>query len=194
MIEEAEPTGADGRTTCLLRCADPGTPRGFVDGQIYQARLDVLDENGAVRPLPRPAGEWVTVLVFSGYTAPERPTWDRDVRELLTSYANLYPVMSRRLLDLADHRAVYRHREILRFALARDIADPNHMPVTRDLSPARRAMLLRWLADPDPPPAEAPPGPGAAPPLPPPDDQEPLDPKEIFLRRFTVPEAEPGQP
>src|SRR5262249_29902476 len=29
--------------------------------------------------------------------------------------------------------------------------DPNYMPVTRDLSPPKRAMLLKWLAEPVPP-------------------------------------------
>ena len=29
--------------------------------------------------------------------------------------------------------------------MTRDIADPNHMPVTRDLSGPKRATILRWL-------------------------------------------------
>jgi hypothetical protein len=30
-------------------------------------------------------------------------------------------------------------------AMTRDIADPNHMPVTRDLSGPKRATIVRWL-------------------------------------------------
>ncbi|MEA2702368.1 MAG: hypothetical protein QOD63_313, partial [Actinomycetota bacterium] len=37
----------------------------------------------------------------------------------------------------------------LRFAFDLDRGDPNHMPVTRDLSGPKRQTLLRWLDSPD---------------------------------------------
>ena len=37
---------------------------------------------------------------------------------------------------------------LLQLAFGLDQADPNAMPVTRDLSPAKRKAILAWLADP----------------------------------------------
>ena len=40
---------------------------------------------------------------------------------------------------------------VFAFAFALDARDPNSMPVTRDLSPAKRAAIVAWLGQ-DPPP------------------------------------------
>jgi rubrerythrin len=57
----------------------------------------------------------------------------------------------RDILDLSDYHSVVQHRRALELVFGLPVEDPNYMPVTRDLSPARRAMLLKWLAEPDPP-------------------------------------------
>lgn len=54
-----------------------------------------------------------------------------------------------------------RHRAILQFAFSRDVGDPTFMPVTRDLSRAKRRMILKWLALPDLPVGTARPQPAA---------------------------------
>jgi hypothetical protein len=56
--------------------------------------------------------------------------------------------MSRHLVDLGDYDSVVRHLNILRLAFELPIEDPNHMPVTRDLSDARRNMILEWINSP----------------------------------------------
>src|SRR4029077_18841156 len=64
-------------------------------------------------------------------------------------YANLYPIMGR-LLNLASYEAVAAHASLLAFAFGLPAEDPNHMPVTRDLSPGKRAAILQWLGEPGP--------------------------------------------
>ena len=68
---------------------------------------------------------------------------------MFTQYANLYPVMGR-LLDLSDYESVCACRELLLLAYDLPITDPNSMPVTRDLSTAKRAAIVRWLREPGP--------------------------------------------
>lgn len=193
---EIQPTGDDGRTICELSCADPGNPRGDIDGQIFQARFGLVGPDGAPVPLRRPMSDLVTVLLFTHIEIPPRPTWADDVAPILTRYANLYPVMSSRMLDLASYPAVARNRAILRFALSVDVDDPNHMPVTRDLSPAKRAMIVQWLDDPHlphPPRQAAPDDRGVVDPVPLPGPVDeaagPADSKEIFARRYLAARA-----
>jgi len=140
-------TGPDGRTTLRVRCSDPGNPRGYLDGQIYQLVLGIrgVDQAG----LRQNPFEPFTALVFDDYRAPDDPTWLDDVQPIFQQYANLYPVMSKRLVRLDEYDDVRRHRAILQFAFSREIGDPNAMPVTRDLSAAKRRMILKWLALPD---------------------------------------------
>jgi hypothetical protein len=65
----------------------------------------------------------------------------------MRQYANLYPVM-RDFLDLGDYESVGAHAKRLAFAFGLDIDDPDSMPVTRDLSAAKRKTILRWLGEP----------------------------------------------
>src|SRR3954464_15131657 len=55
--------------------------------------------------------------------------------------------MSRRLVDLDDYDAVREEAGIIELAFSRPLGDSNHMPVTRELSEAKRAMVLSWLRD-----------------------------------------------
>jgi hypothetical protein len=56
--------------------------------------------------------------------------------------------MSKHLVDLGDYDSVVAHLKILELAFSLPIEDPNHMPVTRDLSDAKRDMILKWMATP----------------------------------------------
>jgi hypothetical protein len=68
--------------------------------------------------------------------------------------------MSQGLFSLADPAVAKQHAALLAFAFERDIDDPNHMPVTRDLSAGKRQTVLAWLAQytGEHPPAEEQPG------------------------------------
>ena len=70
-------------------------------------------------------------------------TWD-DVRPWLHQYAVIYPAMARRL-DLSSYEAVSRGADEIRETTALPIEDPAHMPVTRDLSASRLAILQAWI-------------------------------------------------
>jgi hypothetical protein len=146
-------TGADGRTTLVITAdpQGPGNPRGHIEGQLYFVTFAIAA-----------AGQdFVVVHVYDAYTAPQHPTWFDNVRPILAPYAVQYPLMTKRVLDLGDYASVSDRRHILQLALSRPMTDPNYMPVTRDLSPAKQAMILRWLATPDLPMGIAPAAPAA---------------------------------
>lgn len=141
-------TDASGKAVLNLVMDDPGTPRYFndgsgygIDGQVYGVRPSFQDpaDNAAVNPW-----NFVSILLWSGYTEPAVPTW-KDVQPIFQQYANLYPVMLR-FLDMGNEASVVAHADLLMLAFGLDPADPNVMPVTRDLSPAKRATILAWLA------------------------------------------------
>jgi hypothetical protein len=141
-------TDERGRARLPLGARDPGRPRGYIDGQVY-ALCPVLEETVVLPGAPYPFNQWnfVSVLVWSGFAAAEPPTWFGDVEPVLRQYANLYPVM-RDFLDLGDYESVCAQASLLAFAFGLDTGDPNSMPVSRDLSAAKRAAILRWLAKP----------------------------------------------
>lgn len=139
-LSRPSPTDQAGRTTRTISCSDPGHPRGYLDGQLYRFRVAI---QGVATPRQH-RFDGITVMVYDAWPVPDKPTWEQ-VEPILTQYGNLYPIMSQRLVDLGDYESVRENRELLRFVFALDIADPNHMPVTRDLSGPKRAMILRWL-------------------------------------------------
>ena len=77
------------------------------------------------------------------------PTWSGSIQPILQQYANLYPIMQS-FLDLGTYESVCQNIPILTYAFGLDLADPNSMPVTRDLSSAKRAAIVRWLTEPGP--------------------------------------------
>ena len=150
-------TDHGGRALFSVAASDPGMPRQFnvtlsnpagdygIDGQVYGLRPGFVD---TTRYDTGPINQWnfVSFLVWSGFTTkvPRRPTWYDDLQPIFQQYANLYPVMNR-FLDLADYDSVVRNARLLILAFGLDAADPNTMPVTRDLSPAKRSAILNWL-------------------------------------------------
>lgn len=138
-----------GIATLVVRVADPGIPRGYIDGQVY-GLYPVLEETIISPARPYPFNQWtfITLLVWSGFAPDEPPTWFGAIHPILQQYANLYPVMNR-FLDLGDYDSVCDNRRLLELAFGLDVDNPNSMPVTRDLSTAKRAAILRWLREPD---------------------------------------------
>lgn len=134
-------TDQDGTARLVITASSPGNPRGAIDGQVFLVDYLWMTPSAAV-------GDQISVLVWDDYTVPEQPTWVEHVQPVLQQYANLYPVM-RDVVDLTDYHSVTRARSILKRTLALPLDDPNHMPVTRDLSPGKRAMILRWLGMPN---------------------------------------------
>jgi hypothetical protein len=185
-------TAADGHGTLTLTASEngPGTPRAYLDGQVYGVayQLDDLPPGYNTNPF-----NYLSILAWDLYEIPQPLTWFGAIQPILQQYANLYPIMSRRLFDLADYECVVNNLEILRLSFSLPIEDPNSMPVTRDLSAHKRRAILQWLdsADPatglpplgDPPAAEAHLAPSAAPAPEEPGDQPDLGSKVGFVRQ-----------
>jgi hypothetical protein len=85
----------------------------------------------------------ISVLVFNDAPPKDNPTW-ADVQPVLNQYAVIYPGMARRL-DLSSYQAVSSNSAEVLAAITLPIADPAHMPVTRDLSASHRALIQTWI-------------------------------------------------
>lgn len=144
-------TDGNGLAVLTLNTSDPGTPRYFndgsdygIDGQVYGIRPAFAD----AQTYSGPVNQWnfISILLWSGFTPASPVTWT-DLQPIFQQYANLYPVMNR-FLDLGNYEAVVKNARLLLLAFGLDPADPNSMPVTRDLSPAKRDAILAWLKNP----------------------------------------------
>ena len=142
-------TDANGRAVLdLIASADgPKNPRGYIAGQVYGISYQLADQ---------PAGyisnimNYISVLVFDKKVVPDKPTWYQDIQPLFTQYGNLYPIMSQYVVDLNNYDSVVERISILKLAFSLPIGDPNHMPVTRDMSAGDRDTILKWLSSPGP--------------------------------------------
>lgn len=136
-------TNGRGHAELPIATKDPGNPRVYLDGQIYRLQYSLNSQPTTQQAI----FDRIIILLFDSYTVPEKPTWFEHIQPIFQQYGNLYPIMSKRLVDLGDYDSVRKHRSILELAFALDINDPNSMPVTRDLSKPRRATILRWLRE-----------------------------------------------
>ena len=110
-----------------------------LDSQIYLISLNDADGNTVGDSLPA-----LSVLLWKAFQAPANPSW-RDVGGIFTAYARLYPGMKARL-DISDEATVVGSAAaILSNHMDVPIDDPAYMPVTRDLSPSKMAMIASWL-------------------------------------------------
>ncbi len=152
-------TDASGAVVLSVTATDPGPARNFnkttanpdgdygIDGQVYGVRPGFVD---TATYGDSPINQWnfISFLVFSAFApkVPGNPTWYDDLQPIFQQYANLYPVMNR-FLNLADYDSVATNARLLNLAFGLDPSNPNSMPVTRDLSPAKRAAILQWLGN-----------------------------------------------
>ena len=136
-------TGADGRALLPLTAGVPGNPRGYIDVQVYGVR-PVLASVANDPTYPVNPWHFISALVWDQFQPDEPPTWNGSLHPVFQQYANLYPVMGR-FLDLGDYDSVCANRNLLLLAFGLDPHNPNHMPAVRDLSGAKRDVILRWL-------------------------------------------------
>lgn len=152
-------TDANGIATLKVStvATDPTLPafREPMDSQVYYVYLfdpaGQLIGDGYGQQIGRANGS-VSVLRFQTYTAPASPTWPQDVGPILQAYARLYPGMKDRL-DIGDQATVTGFATSMLARMSLPFPDPAYMPVTRDLSPAKVAMILAWLQTQVPPPS-----------------------------------------
>src|SRR5262249_1668726 len=88
--------------------------------------------------------DFISVLVWTDFAIPQEPTWQDHVGPILTQYEKLYPVMAG-FVKLGDYASVVAHKAQMQDVFTRPQEDARYMPVTRDLSPAKRQMILNWL-------------------------------------------------
>ncbi len=131
-----------GSLTFTARKEGPGNPRNYLDGQLYGIGYELanLPKNYNTNPM-----NYISILAWDSFDVPENPTWFQHVQPILAKYANLYPLMSKRLIDLGDYDSVVRSLPIMKLSFSRSLDDPNYMPVTRDLSLGKRNTILKWL-------------------------------------------------
>lgn len=139
-------TDADGKAAVQFAATDPGCPRAMddIDGQVYGVRPTLAGAGADSYANP---WDFISFLLWSGYDIPEEPTWEADIRPILTQYANLYPVMLP-VLNMADYDSVCKHLYSLQYAMSLPEENPNYMPAVRDLSPNKKAAVLKWAANP----------------------------------------------
>jgi hypothetical protein len=142
-------TDANGRAVLDLTASGdgPGNPRGYIAGQLYGLGYELALQPGGYISNPM---NYVSVLVYDKKVVPEKPTWYQNIQPLLTQYGNLYPIMSKYVVDLTSYESVIERIPILQLAFSLPMQDPNHMPVTRDMGAGDRDTILKWLSSPGP--------------------------------------------
>ena len=125
-----------------------------IDGQVYNFYYCV--EDNCILPDDNPFFLYdalISILAFSTITYDDNyePTWEDDVKSIFEQQNHLARVM-RGILDMSNFTEVTEKRniELLKYALSKDSKeafemDPNYMPTTRNLSPVKRKMILKWL-------------------------------------------------
>lgn len=139
-------TDKNGAASMTIKGKRINNPRVYIDGQIYFMDYELLgigNDPGNATLAP----DNVSVHLRDYFEVPDRPTWD-DISETMTQFSNLYPIMSKYLVDLKDPEALIQKKEIITFAFSRDINDPIYMPATRDLSETKKETILKWLKNP----------------------------------------------
>jgi hypothetical protein len=155
-------TGSDGWTTLKITGSDPKRPRQYLDGQVYEIDLSVTGAASAGTAFD--SNLFISVLLFSETAVPDTVTWNDHVLPILQQYANLYPrphgpanydaqypgepnpmPLLHPVISLTDKDWVASFAPRILTALDLPPEHPNHMPVTRDLSAGRRAILKKWM-------------------------------------------------
>ena len=163
-FKESIVTDKSGKATLKVSASDPKNPREFIDGQVYalwyyikgQPTADFsldysqgVSLNSSIVPTTLAAvnpNNFVSILVFDSVpkAVVKNPKWE-DIQPTMQQYANLYPLMSKGIFNLADKQVVDANAEILKFVFSKEKTDPNYMPVTRDLSRDKQQMIINYL-------------------------------------------------
>ncbi|MBS7253979.1 hypothetical protein [Flavobacterium branchiicola] len=137
-------TDANGQATLEFVAPDPGNPRVYIDGQIYGISYNLSTQTFA----DCNQSNFISLLIYSGAPATEIvPDWDNFIQPIMQQYANLYPLMSKGIFNLADRSVFENNAQILHLVFSKDPEDPNYMPATRDLSKYKKTVILNYLQD-----------------------------------------------
>jgi len=94
-----------------------------------------------------PFNQWdfVSILVWDDFVA-NPPVWEGCLQPVFQQYANLYPIMQR-FVDLSSYESICQNIIPLKDSFSLSVDDPNSMPLTRDLSRAKRTAIVTWLTN-----------------------------------------------
>jgi len=117
-----------------------------IDGQVYNF-LYCMKEN--CTKLSRQDEGMISILAFSTMTYRKPYEWVRDVEPIFKQFHHLHYIMGT-ILNMSNFTEVtLQHNvKLLKNVFSKQINDPNYMPVTRDLSPTKKQMILEWLENP----------------------------------------------
>ena len=121
---------------------DPSHARLFIDGKVCFFKYYLT---GRTPPTDGDVNSAIVILVWDKFEVPTEPNWIRHVQPIFQQYANLYPVMKINFLDLSNYFDVVENKHAVIKTMSVDVEDPRYMPVTRDLSPGKAQMILKWL-------------------------------------------------
>src|SRR5580704_12507576 len=93
----------------------PGNPRKYIDGQLYGIGYQIKYVPDEFKPNPF---RYISILAWDHYDVPEEPTWLEHIRPILWQYGNLYPIMSKRLIDLRDYDSVVCNLDIMKLSFS----------------------------------------------------------------------------
>ncbi len=136
-------TNEEGFVDVTFTASDPGNVRTYMESQIYGVRYylsqlldsDYINEN-SINP-----SDFLSFLVWQKFEG--QADWP-SIQPIMQQYANLYPLMDQ-FIDLSSETDLLTQRDALLLVFGLDPSNPNYMPVTRDLSPAKRQAILTWL-------------------------------------------------
>lgn len=140
-LPSTQKTDAQGKLVLSIGTTNPNNPHAYIDGQVYEVKYQLTGQPSSQQHF----FDSIIILLFDAYTVPEQPTWVDHIQPIFQQYSNLYPIMSKRLVELGNYESVKENRAILELAFSLDTSDPNYMPVTRDLSAPKSETILKWL-------------------------------------------------
>ena len=130
-----------------------GRPRGKLemDGEVfvfgYCVELEEESENADDEDLcEENYTNTISFLAWEKIVYDEPVFWDQHIKPIFQQYERLYPAM-RSVLRLGEYEDVVKPHNIqlLIKAMSLSVEHPSYMPVSRDLSPSRVKMILKWL-------------------------------------------------
>ncbi|BDD06550.1 hypothetical protein [Aureibacter tunicatorum] len=135
-------TNSEGEANLEMQAFNPGDPRIYIDGQLYAISYAL---EGQMFSQCNP-NNFLSIHIYTKLDKKTiaKPTW-ADLQPIMQQYANLYPLMSKGIFNLASQQVVDKNAEILKFVFSKEKTDPNYMPATRDLSRDKSQMILNYL-------------------------------------------------
>lgn len=130
----------NGKATVTMRSADPGNPRGYVDGQVYFTTYNFYPE---VADFHQDPNDIISTQIYQQNPITGTPTWVNGIGHILRQYGMLYPIMGQ--FQLWTYEGVKENHDKIQRVLGLNISQPLYMPVTRDLSAIRCKLILDWF-------------------------------------------------